>query len=98
MISIRTTLVPEYHHLTIFEKTHLRRLPACIGALSAIAGCVVGISHDGWFLERIATHILAFEGDSKITFFLAPCGGERARSTTLAAALTTGAQVAGWAE
>jgi energy-dependent translational throttle protein EttA len=37
--------------------------------LFAIAGCVVVISHDRWFLDRIATHIPAFEGDSKVTFF-----------------------------
>ena len=33
------------------------------------AGCVAVISHDRWFLDRIATHILACEGDSKWTFF-----------------------------
>jgi hypothetical protein len=33
------------------------------------ANCVVVISHDRWFLDRIATHILAFEGDSKVTLF-----------------------------
>jgi len=33
------------------------------------ARCVVVISHDRWFLDRIATHILAFEGESKVTFF-----------------------------
>ena len=33
------------------------------------AGCVVVISHDRWFLNRIATHLLAFEGESKVTFF-----------------------------
>ncbi len=32
-------------------------------------GCVVVISHDRWFLDRIATHIIAFEGESKVTFF-----------------------------
>jgi len=32
-------------------------------------GCAIVISHDRWFLDRIATHILAFEGDSKVTFF-----------------------------
>jgi ATPase subunit of ABC transporter with duplicated ATPase domains len=37
--------------------------------LSAIAGGVVVTSHDRWFLDRIATHILAFESDSKLTFF-----------------------------
>jgi len=34
-------------------------------ALLAHAGCVVVVSHDRWFLDRIATHILAFEGDSQ---------------------------------
>jgi energy-dependent translational throttle protein EttA len=38
-------------------------------ALENFAGCAVVISHDRWFLDRIATHILAFEGDSKVTFF-----------------------------
>jgi ATPase subunit of ABC transporter with duplicated ATPase domains len=33
------------------------------------AGCVVVISHDRWFLDRIATHILAFEGDSEVVWF-----------------------------
>ncbi|NCF10126.1 MAG: energy-dependent translational throttle protein EttA [Gammaproteobacteria bacterium] len=38
-------------------------------ALLAFPGCVVVISHDRWFLDRIATHILAFEGDSQVTWF-----------------------------
>ena len=38
-------------------------------ALLAFPGCVVVISHDRWFLDRIATHILAFEGDSKVVWF-----------------------------
>lgn len=38
-------------------------------ALENFAGCAVVISHDRWFLDRIATHILAFEGDSQVTFF-----------------------------
>ncbi len=37
--------------------------------LDHFAGCAVVISHDRWFLDRIATHILAFEGDSKVTWF-----------------------------
>jgi ATP-binding cassette ChvD family protein len=37
--------------------------------LENFAGCAVVISHDRWFLDRIATHILAFEGDSKVSFF-----------------------------
>jgi ATP-binding cassette ChvD family protein len=38
-------------------------------ALLTFPGCVVVISHDRWFLDRIATHILAFEGDSQVTWF-----------------------------
>jgi ATPase subunit of ABC transporter with duplicated ATPase domains len=38
-------------------------------ALESFAGCVVVISHDRWFLDRIATYILAFEGDSKVVWF-----------------------------
>ncbi|MEE9423582.1 MAG: energy-dependent translational throttle protein EttA [Methylococcales bacterium] len=38
-------------------------------ALLAFPGCAVVISHDRWFLDRIATHILAFEGDSQVTWF-----------------------------
>jgi ATPase subunit of ABC transporter with duplicated ATPase domains len=37
--------------------------------LENFAGCAVVISHDRWFLDRIATHILAFEGESKVVFF-----------------------------
>ncbi|HYC88514.1 MAG TPA: energy-dependent translational throttle protein EttA [Thermoanaerobaculia bacterium] len=38
-------------------------------ALENFAGCAIVISHDRWFLDRVATHILAFEGDSRVTFF-----------------------------
>jgi sulfate-transporting ATPase len=38
-------------------------------ALLSFAGCAVVISHDRWFLDRIATHILAFEGESKVVWF-----------------------------
>ncbi len=38
-------------------------------ALLSFAGCAVVISHDRWFLDRIATHILAFEGDSRVVWF-----------------------------
>jgi len=44
-------------------------LRALEDALLEFAGCVLVISHDRWFLDRIATHILAFEGESKVTFF-----------------------------
>jgi ATP-binding cassette ChvD family protein len=38
-------------------------------ALENFAGCAIVISHDRWFLDRVATHMLAFEGDSRVTFF-----------------------------
>ncbi|MGD0279782.1 MAG: energy-dependent translational throttle protein EttA [Smithella sp.] len=44
-------------------------LRALEDSLENFAGCVVVISHDRWFLDRICTHILAFEGDSKVLFF-----------------------------
>lgn len=44
-------------------------LRALENALLEFAGCVLVISHDRWFLDRIATHILAFEGNSQVTFF-----------------------------
>jgi sulfate-transporting ATPase len=44
-------------------------LRALEDALLGFAGCVVVISHDRWFLDRIATHMLAFEGDSQVVWF-----------------------------
>ncbi len=44
-------------------------LRALEAGLESFPGCVVVISHDRWFLDRIATHILAFEGDSQVRFF-----------------------------
>ena len=44
-------------------------LRALEDALEDFAGCAVIISHDRWFLDRIATHILAFEGDSQVRWF-----------------------------
>jgi ATPase subunit of ABC transporter with duplicated ATPase domains len=38
-------------------------------AIENFAGCAVIISHDRWFLDRLATHILAFEGDSRVEYF-----------------------------
>ena len=45
---------------------HMRALEE---ALLSFAGCAVVISHDRWFLDRIATHVLAFEGESQVTWF-----------------------------
>lgn len=47
----------------------IETLRALEDALLEFAGCVLVISHDRWFLDRIATHILAFEGDSQVVFF-----------------------------
>ncbi|HUZ83482.1 MAG TPA: ATP-binding cassette domain-containing protein, partial [Gaiellales bacterium] len=44
-------------------------LRALEDALVDFAGCAVAITHDRWFLDRIATHILAFEGDSQVVWF-----------------------------
>jgi energy-dependent translational throttle protein EttA len=44
-------------------------LRALEDALLDFAGCAVVISHDRWFLDRVATHVLAFEGDSQVTWF-----------------------------
>ena len=47
----------------------INTLRALEEALQNFAGCAVVISHDRWFLDRVATHILAFEGDSKVTWY-----------------------------
>ena len=44
-------------------------LRALESALEEFAGCAMIISHDRWFLDRIATHMLAFEGDSHVEWF-----------------------------
>ena len=44
-------------------------LRALENALLEFPGCAVIISHDRWFLDRVATHVLAFEGDSQVTWF-----------------------------
>jgi ATPase subunit of ABC transporter with duplicated ATPase domains len=44
-------------------------LRALESAIEQFPGCAVIISHDRWFLDRIATHILAFEGNSQVRFF-----------------------------
>ena len=44
-------------------------LQALEQAILGFPGCAIVISHDRWFLDRIATHILAFEGDSHVEFF-----------------------------
>ena len=39
-------------------------------AIDNFAGCAVIVSHDRWYLDRVATHILAFEGDSQVRWFV----------------------------
>jgi energy-dependent translational throttle protein EttA len=66
------TLRQEANVLLLDEPTNdidVNTLRALEEGLENFAGCAVVISHDRWFLDRIATHILAFEGDSKIYFF-----------------------------
>ena len=45
------------------------RISSSVKPLLAFPGCAVVISHDRWFLDRIATHILAFEGDSEVVWY-----------------------------
>lgn len=47
----------------------MNTLRALEEGLEAFAGCAVVISHDRWFLDRICTHILAFEGNGEVFFF-----------------------------
>ena len=55
-------------------------LRALEDGLEKFPGCAVVISHDRWFLDRIATHILAFEGDSHVEWFEGNFAGLRGRS------------------
>ncbi len=66
------TLRSEANVLLLDEPTNdidVNTLRALEEGLENFAGCAVVISHDRWFLDRIATHILAFEGDSQVHFF-----------------------------
>jgi len=66
------TLRQEANVLLLDEPTNdidINTLRALEEALDNFAGCAVIISHDRWFLDRVATHILAFEGNSEVTFF-----------------------------
>jgi ATPase subunit of ABC transporter with duplicated ATPase domains len=47
----------------------INTLRALEEAIENFAGCAIIISHDRWFLDRVATHILAFEGDSQVYYF-----------------------------
>ena len=58
-----------FHTVTTIVAIGVNTLRALEEGLEHFAGCAVVISHDRWFLDRIATHILAFEGDSQVYFF-----------------------------
>ncbi len=71
-LHLAQTLISGGNVLMLDEPTNdldVETLRALEDALLEFAGCVAVISHDRWFLDRIATHILACEGDSKWTFF-----------------------------
>ena len=57
-------------------------LRALEAALEDFAGCAMIISHDRWFLDRMATHMLAFEGDSHVEWFEGNFAGLRGRQET----------------
>jgi ATPase subunit of ABC transporter with duplicated ATPase domains len=71
-LHLAMTLKEEGNVLLLDEPTNdldVNTLRALEEGLENFAGCAVIISHDRWFLDRICTHILAFEGDSKVYFF-----------------------------
>ena len=71
-LHLALALKEEGNVLLLDEPTNdidVNTLRALEDALDSFAGCAVVISHDRWFLDRIATHILAFEGDGKVVFF-----------------------------
>jgi len=71
-LHLALALKAEGNLLLLDEPTNdidVNTLRALEEGLEAFAGCAVVISHDRWFLDRIATHILAFEGDSQVHFF-----------------------------
>lgn len=71
-LHLAMTLKTEANVLLLDEPTNdidINTLRALEEGIMNFAGCVVVISHDRWFLDRICTHILAFEGDSKVYSF-----------------------------
>ena len=71
-LHLALTLKAEANVLLLDEPTNdidVNTLRALEEGLESFAGCAVVISHDRWFLDRIATHILAFEGNSQVYFF-----------------------------
>jgi len=71
-VHLARMLKEEANVLLLDEPTNdldINTMRALEEALETFAGCVIVISHDRWFLDRIATHMLAFEGDSKVVWF-----------------------------
>lgn len=71
-LHLALTLRSEANVLLLDEPTNdidVNTLRALEEGLENFAGCAVIITHDRWFLDRVATHIIAFEGDSEVTFF-----------------------------
>ena len=71
-LHLALTLKDEGNVLLLDEPTNdvdVNTIRALEEGLDGFAGCAVVVSHDRWFLDRIATHILAFEGDSTVKFF-----------------------------
>ena len=71
-LHLALTLKDEGNVLLLDEPTNdvdVNTIRALEDGLDNFAGCAVVISHDRWFLDRIATHMLAFEGDGKVVFF-----------------------------
>jgi len=71
-LHLAMTLKEEGNVLLLDEPTNdldVNTLRALEDGLENFAGCAVVISHDRWFLDRVCTHILSFEGDSKVYFF-----------------------------
>ena len=71
-LHLAMTLKTEANVLLLDEPTNdldVNTLRALEEGILNFAGCAVIISHDRWFLERICTHILAFENDSEVYFF-----------------------------
>ena len=71
-LHLAMTLKMEANVLLLDEPTNdidVNTLRALEEALENFAGCAVVISHDRWFLDRVCTHILAFEGDSQVRYF-----------------------------
>ncbi|MBO4433968.1 MAG: ATP-binding cassette domain-containing protein, partial [Bacteroidales bacterium] len=71
-LHLALTLKDEGNVLLLDEPTNdvdVNTIRALEEGLDSFAGCAVVVSHDRWFLDRIATHILAYEGEGRVVFF-----------------------------